>query len=52
MTAPEAYLHFSKDVFRADGEVTNESTRAFLTSFLTEYREHVVRVITVLPRQA
>ena len=32
--------------------VTNESTRAFLTNFLTEYREHVLRVITVLPRQA
>ena len=34
-----------------DGEVTNESTREFLTNFLAEYHQHVVRVLTVLPRQ-
>ncbi|HET9873977.1 MAG TPA: NADPH-dependent FMN reductase [Propionibacteriaceae bacterium] len=52
MTAPEAYIHFSSEVFRPDGEVTDESTQAFLSNFLNEYRDHVVRVLTVLPRQA
>lgn len=51
MTAPEAYIHFTPEVFAADGEVTNESTREFLTNFMNEYRDHVVRVLTVLPRQ-
>ncbi len=51
MTSPEAYVFFSPDVFPGDGEVKNESTRAFLTNFLAEFREHVIRVLTVLPRQ-
>jgi len=50
MTSPEAYIHYSPEVFTADGEVTNESTAAFLSNFLSEYRDHVVRVLTVLPR--
>jgi chromate reductase len=50
MTSPEAYIHYSPDKFQADGEVTDESTKAFLTNFLAEYRDHVVRVLTVLPR--
>jgi chromate reductase len=30
MTAPEAYIHFTPEVFPGDGEVANESTRDFL----------------------
>jgi chromate reductase len=51
MTAPEAYIQYSSDVFTDDGEVTDESTKAFLTSYLEEFRTHLVRVLTVLPRQ-
>ena len=51
MTAPEAYLMFSPEVFTDDGEVTDESTRQFLSDFMAEYREHVARVLTVLPRE-
>jgi chromate reductase len=51
MTAPEAYIRFSADVFLDDGEVTDESTKAFLANYLEEFRSHVVRVLTVLPRQ-
>ena len=51
MTAPEAYIQYSTDVFTDDGEVTNESTRAFLTNYLEEFRTHLIRVLTVLPRQ-
>ena len=51
MTAPEAYIKFSADVFPGGGEVTNESTKAFLTAYLAEFHDHIVRVLTVLPRE-
>src|SRR3954463_15180448 len=50
MTAPEAYIHYSPEVFRDDGEVTVESTAMFLTGFMNEFRDHIQRVLTVLPR--
>lgn len=50
MTSPEAYIHFSPEVFTASGEVTDESTEAFLRAYMAEFRDHVVRVLTVLPR--
>jgi chromate reductase len=50
MTSPEAYLTFSPERFGADGEVLDESTAAFLRDYLNEFRDHVVRVLTVLPR--
>lgn len=50
MTSPEAYIHYSADVFRPDGEVADESTAAFLTQYLSDFREHVIRVLTVIPR--
>lgn len=52
MTAPEAYIHFDPEVFQADGEVTRESTAEFLRAFMAEFRDHVARVLTVLPRSA
>jgi chromate reductase, NAD(P)H dehydrogenase (quinone) len=51
MTAPEAYIRFDPDVFTPDGQVTDDSTRQFLTDFMIAFHEHVVRVLTVLPRQ-
>jgi chromate reductase len=51
MTAPEAYIQYSTDVFTDDGKVTDESTATFLTDFMNEFRTHLVRVLTVLPRQ-
>jgi chromate reductase len=50
MTAPEAYIHYSPEVFTPDGEVTDDSTVAFLRAFMSEFRDHVERVLTVLPR--
>jgi chromate reductase, NAD(P)H dehydrogenase (quinone) len=52
MTAPEAYITFSPEVFPGDGKCANESTTGFLTNFMTEFRDHIVRVLTVLPRQS
>jgi len=50
MTSPEAYIHFSHEVFASNGEVSNEATESFLRTFMTEFRDHVERVLTVLPR--
>lgn len=50
MTAPEAYLRWSPDMFSDDGDVLLEATEAVLRRFMAEFREHLVRVLTVLPR--
>jgi len=50
MTAPEAYVHFKPGLFTDDGEVTDEATAAFLGEFMEEFRTHIERVLTVIPR--
>lgn len=50
MTSPEAYIQFKPEVFAEDGEVRDESTEAFLRAFMDEFRDHIARVLTVLPR--
>jgi len=52
MTAPEAYIRFDPEVFSPDGEVTDESTAEFLRGYMRDFREHVARVLTVIPRPA
>ena len=51
MTSPEAYIQYSPELFTDDGEVTNEATATFLRNFMSEFRDHLARVLTVLPRQ-
>jgi chromate reductase len=50
LTAPEAYITYSPERFRDDGEVVDESTANFLKDYMAEFRDHVMRVLTVLPR--
>jgi chromate reductase len=50
MTAPEAYVQYSRSVFADSGEVSNEETATFLRTYMTEFRDYVERVLTVLPR--
>ena len=50
MTAPEAYIRYSPEIFPGDGEVADESTRTFLTNFMEQFRIYIVRVLTVIPR--
>ena len=52
MTAPEAYLTYTPELFPGNGAVSAESTTAFLSNFMAEFRDHIVRVLTVLPRDA
>jgi chromate reductase, NAD(P)H dehydrogenase (quinone) len=51
MTAPEAYIRFTPEIFTPDGEVTDDALAAFLSNFMSEFRTHVMRVLTVIPRQ-
>ncbi|MFH8252820.1 NADPH-dependent FMN reductase [Microbacterium sp. B2969] len=50
MTAPEAYVQFDQEDFSDDGTVGSERTREFLRGYMAEFREHIQRVLTVLPR--
>jgi chromate reductase len=50
MTAPEAYVHFRAEDYADDGTVTDEGTAEFLRGFMAEFRDHIQRVLTVLPR--
>lgn len=50
MTAPEAYVQFRPEDYADDGTVRNERTEKFLRAFMTEFGEHIQRVLTVLPR--
>jgi len=50
MTAPEAYITYSPEVFPGGGMVNDKNTKAFLESFMSEFRDHIMRVLTVLPR--
>jgi chromate reductase len=50
MTAPEAYIHFKPGLFADSGEVADESTVSFLSDYMQEFRNHIERVLTVLPR--
>jgi chromate reductase, NAD(P)H dehydrogenase (quinone) len=52
MTSPEAYIQFTAARFRDDGEVTDDTTAGFLKDYMEEFRDHVMRVLTVLPRSA
>ena len=51
MTAPEAYIRYSPEIFPGEGEVADESTKAFLTDYMEQFRTYIVRVLTVIPRR-
>ncbi|HZM84656.1 MAG TPA: NADPH-dependent FMN reductase [Candidatus Limnocylindrales bacterium] len=50
MTAPEAYIKYTQEIFPGDGVVNDKPTKTLLETFMSEFRDHVVRVLTVLPR--
>lgn len=50
MTAPEAYIQFTPEKFAEDGTVSDADTEAFLRAYMTEFHDHIERVLTVLPR--
>jgi chromate reductase, NAD(P)H dehydrogenase (quinone) len=50
MTAPEAYIRYTPEIFTAEDEVTDDAMAAFLSNFMSEFRVHLMRVLTVIPR--
>lgn len=50
MTAPEAYITFKAEIYGEDGSVSDEPTEQFLRGYMREFRDHIERVLTVLPR--
>jgi chromate reductase len=48
----EAYIQFKPGLITANGEVTDEATQEFLRNYMTELHAFIVRVLTVLPRNA
>jgi chromate reductase len=50
LTSPEAYIRYSPEVFRDDGEVLDDGMASVLKDYMEEFRDHLVRVLTVLPR--
>lgn len=50
MTAPEAYIQYSPEVFADDGRILDSSTEEFLRTFMSEFRDYIKLVLTVLPR--
>jgi len=50
MTSPEASITFDPRAFGPDGEVADDSVRGFLANFMQEFHDHLVRVLTALPR--
>lgn len=50
MGAPEAYIQFTPGLIAEDGEVTDATTEQFLRDYMSEFRDFVIRVLTVVPR--
>ncbi len=48
----EAYIQFTEGLITDDGRVTNESTEAFLRTYIEELHRYITRVYTVLPRSS
>lgn len=51
MNAVEAYIKFTPDLIDDDGNIATDSTREFLRNYLSEFRQFIERVLTVLPRE-
>ncbi|HTN62289.1 MAG TPA: NADPH-dependent FMN reductase [Devosia sp.] len=50
MNAPEAYIHFTPGLITDEGEVTNDSTKEFLSNYMDEFHRFIARVSAALPR--
>jgi chromate reductase, NAD(P)H dehydrogenase (quinone) len=48
--AIEAYIEFTPNLVTDDGEVTVDSTRDFLASYMQEFHGYITRVYTAIPR--
>jgi chromate reductase, NAD(P)H dehydrogenase (quinone) len=51
MTAAEGYITFKPEIYSDDGSASDDSTAQFLRNYMQEFRDHIQRVLTVLPRR-
>jgi len=51
MNAPEAYIQFTPGMITDQGEVTVESTEAFLRNYMAEFHTFIAHVLVALPRE-
>lgn len=47
----EGYIQFTPGLINDEGEVTVKATESFLKKYMAEFHAHIVRVLTVLPRE-
>ena len=52
MNSIEAYVQYEQGLITDAGDVTNETTSAFLHDYMTAFSDYIGRVYTVLPRPA
>ena len=52
MNTVEAYIQFKPGLITPQGEVTDDTTKQFLQNYMKELHAFIVRVLTVLPRNA
>ncbi len=52
MNTVEAYIQFKPGLISSEGEVSDEATAEFLSNYMKELHTFIVRVLTVLPRNA
>jgi chromate reductase len=52
MSSIEAYIQFTPGLITDEGEVTDDTTKEFLTNFMEEFHQFIGRVYTALPRNA
>ena len=50
MNAPEAYIQFTPGLIADDGEVSEPTTQEFLSTYMADFHQFVVRVYTALPK--
>lgn len=48
MNSPEGYIKMTEGLVADNGDVTDEGTREFLTEYLAAFRDHIMRVLTVM----
>lgn len=52
MNWPEGYIQYQDGMIGDDGDVTIDSTREFLSSYMAEFKAFIGRVLTVHPRES
>ncbi|MFE3292364.1 NADPH-dependent FMN reductase [Rhodococcus sp. NPDC059234] len=50
LAQPEAYIQFTEGLINDDGEITDQTTAAFVADWLEKFEEFVCKVVSVNPR--